>query len=87
MCSLCAPHTVGPVVVAPAEQAVTAKHAVRGITACAAVEYSHHGIRTNAIAPGYTDTAMMDQAGPGTRDYAAKQTPLGRIGTPEDIGK
>ncbi|AXE82247.1 SDR family oxidoreductase [Streptomyces atratus] len=37
---------------------VGSKHAVVGITKAAALEGAAHGIRVNAVAPGYTRTAM-----------------------------
>ena len=39
------------------------------------------GVRVNAITPGWIDTAMAEDAAPD----AARLTPLGRLGTPEEI--
>lgn len=55
----------------------------------AARELGIHGIRVNAIAPGPIDTPMMadTKSIPGYWADIAKHTPLGRIGTPEDIAE
>ncbi len=47
-----------------------------------------YGIRTNAIGPGPTQTAIWDKIGGRDRetwDFFAKKNPLGRISTTEDI--
>lgn len=65
------------------------KHAVAGLTKCAAGEYAADNIRVNAIAPGAVATPM---AGSGTVDLSpgspiANNHPLGRVGTPQDIAQ
>jgi SDR family mycofactocin-dependent oxidoreductase len=42
---------------------VASKHAAVGITRTAAIEYGRHGIRVNAICPGFVDTPMTDWSG------------------------
>ena len=42
-------------------------------------------IRVNAVAPGCIDTDMVRSLGRETMDALAQDTPLGRLGTPEDI--
>jgi NAD(P)-dependent dehydrogenase (short-subunit alcohol dehydrogenase family) len=63
------------------------KHAVEGLTKSAALEAAAFGVRVNAIAPGPTDTAMLDRlTGSAERKaafYAA--VPLKRGGTPAEI--
>jgi NAD(P)-dependent dehydrogenase (short-subunit alcohol dehydrogenase family) len=63
------------------------KHAVEGITKSVAVEAAPFGVRVNAVAPGPTDTGMLDRL-TGTAEkkaafYAA--VPLKRGGRPEEI--
>ncbi|MDR3083922.1 MAG: glucose 1-dehydrogenase [Streptomyces sp.] len=66
---------------------VGSKHAVIGITKTAALEGARHGIRVNAVAPGYTRTGMYERAtGSDTvRDAVNSVLPMGRPGTPEEI--
>lgn len=53
----------------------------------AAAEWGAHGIRVNAVGPGVTDTPMLARAAqlPGWTDGLAERTPLGRLGTADDV--
>lgn len=61
------------------------KAALIGFTRSLALELAPSGIRVNCIAPGVIDTEMLDELPPGIKDTLADETPLRRLGTPEDI--
>jgi NAD(P)-dependent dehydrogenase (short-subunit alcohol dehydrogenase family) len=67
-----------------------AKHGVVGLTRTAAVEHGHNGIRVNAIAPGFTRTAMVmdvvDDPDVDMRQLLAL-APLGRMAEPREIAE
>jgi NAD(P)-dependent dehydrogenase (short-subunit alcohol dehydrogenase family) len=67
----------------------SAKSALLGLTRLLAVEYSPHGVRVNAIAPGWITSDLVRKVfanDPARRDRIISRTPLGRIGEPDDIG-
>lgn len=61
------------------------KHALIGLTRSLAMELAPSNIRVNCVAPGVIDTDMVKVLGGETLKTLAEQTPLGRLGTPEDI--
>jgi len=63
------------------------KGAVIALTRAMAVELAPYGIRVNAVCPGPVFTDMLLEAMPdkSDRQKLAKDTPLGRLGVPEDI--
>ncbi|MFJ3645258.1 SDR family NAD(P)-dependent oxidoreductase [Streptomyces murinus] len=63
------------------------KHAVIGITKAAALEGAAHGIRVNAVAPGFTRTGMYERVtgDDRTREAVNSVLPLHRPGTPEEV--
>ena len=64
------------------------KAGVIGLTKALAKEVAPSKITVNAIAPGCILTDMLtDELDSGTIASLAEETPLGRLGTPEDIAK
>jgi NAD(P)-dependent dehydrogenase (short-subunit alcohol dehydrogenase family) len=65
------------------------KHAVEGLTKAAALESAASGVRVNAVAPGPTDTDMLDRftGDPQRKAALASAVPLGRAGRPEEIAR
>ena len=63
------------------------KAAIIGLTRSLAMELAPSGIRVNCVAPGVIHTDMVDKLGQETIDALREQTPLGRLGTPEDIAQ
>ena len=61
------------------------KAALIGLTRSLAMELAPTGIRANCVCPGVINTDMVQVLGQETLDELAKMTPLGRLGTPEDI--
>jgi len=65
------------------------KSAVTGMVRGLAAELSLKGIRVNAIAPGWIETAALRSALDNDPERTSKilsRTPMGRFGTPEEIG-
>ncbi|MGW0334491.1 SDR family NAD(P)-dependent oxidoreductase [Streptomyces sp. NPDC003011] len=65
------------------------KAAVVQLTKTLATEVGRHGIRVNAVAPGWIRTPMTDRHDPEAQAHTealmARMSPLGRVGEPEDI--
>lgn len=66
---------------------VASKGAVETLTRELARQWAPHGIRVNALAPGYFPTAMNARmvAGPGRLESLMARIPIGREGRPEDL--
>lgn len=62
-----------------------AKAGIIGLTRALAKEVGPSGIRVNCIAPGVVDTPMNAHLSPADLAALAAETPLGRIGRPEEI--
>lgn len=73
----------------------SSKGALMSMTRILAIEYADRNIRVNAICPGVIDTPMnqrnLDKAGNENQEEVRqrwmKATPLGRMGTPEEIAR
>lgn len=61
------------------------KAGVIGLTKALAKEVAPSGVRVNCIAPGVIMTDMMSDYDDKTINELKDETPLGRLGTPEDI--
>jgi NAD(P)-dependent dehydrogenase (short-subunit alcohol dehydrogenase family) len=69
-----------------------AKAGLEGLTRSLALDYAPAGVRVNAVAPGYTDTYLVQewlslQEDPAaTMESVLANIPLGRMATPREIG-
>jgi NAD(P)-dependent dehydrogenase (short-subunit alcohol dehydrogenase family) len=69
-----------------------AKAAMESLVRYFAVDLAKRGITVNAISHGWLEGSMMNSLPPEAQNlirrwHAAGWTPMGRLGTPEDIGK
>ncbi|MET7463583.1 SDR family oxidoreductase [Nonomuraea sp. NPDC005501] len=61
------------------------KAALLGLTVSAAKELGPAGIRVNAVAPGFIETAMLATLDDRARATTVAATPLGRVGLPGEV--
>lgn len=64
---------------------VASKAGLIGLTKTIAREYANRGVTANAVAPGFIETAMTQALPENVRQELAKQIPMGKLGTPEDV--
>ena len=64
-----------------------AKAGVIGLTKALTRELGPSGITVNCVAPGVIATAMNAHLAPGDLAVLAEETPLGRLGTPEEVAR
>jgi 3-oxoacyl-[acyl-carrier protein] reductase len=62
-----------------------AKAGLVALTKSLAREVARHGITVNAVSPGFVDTRLVGDLGEAARQDMARQIPLGRLGSPEEI--
>jgi NAD(P)-dependent dehydrogenase (short-subunit alcohol dehydrogenase family) len=62
------------------------KAAVHQLTKSLAAEWARHGVRVNALAPGYTKTEMAPVDEPRFRRHWIEDAPMERYATPEELG-
>ena len=65
------------------------KGAVAALTRALAIEYASFGIRVNALAPGFIETALTERMlkNPYMNKALLERTPMRRFGTSEDVAK
>jgi 3-oxoacyl-[acyl-carrier protein] reductase len=61
------------------------KGGIDAFTRALARELGRQKIRVNSIAPGYYDTEMTNSLTAEQKQQILRRTPLGRLGTPEDV--
>jgi NAD(P)-dependent dehydrogenase (short-subunit alcohol dehydrogenase family) len=68
---------------------VAAKHGVVGLTKNFAIAWGPRGVRVNCISPGWIETPMtaVIQNAEAIRAQVVSQTPLQRMGKPEEVAK
>jgi NAD(P)-dependent dehydrogenase (short-subunit alcohol dehydrogenase family) len=71
---------------------VASKHAVLGLTKCAALEVAKQNIRVNAVSPAVIQTEMFDRfaeslGGPQAVEYMTSLHPIGRIGQAHEVAE
>jgi NAD(P)-dependent dehydrogenase (short-subunit alcohol dehydrogenase family) len=68
---------------------IAAKHAVIGLTKQFGLDGARDNVRVNAICPGWIETPLIAplKALQPMLDYAVQNTPMGRLGQPEEIAK
>lgn len=69
----------------------SAKAALESLVRYFAVALAKRGITVNAISPGWTEDSVLNTLPPQAQDlirnwHTSGWTPMGRLGTPEDIG-
>jgi 3-oxoacyl-[acyl-carrier protein] reductase len=61
------------------------KAGIIGFTKSLARELGSRGVRANVVAPGYVKTALTDAIPGDAREAMLSNTPLGRLGDPENV--
>ena len=65
----------------------SSKAGMIGLTKSLARELGSRNITVNAVAPGYITTALTDVLSDEYKENAISQTPMGRLGVPEDVAR
>lgn len=64
-----------------------AKAGIHGFTKALAQEVAAKGVTVNTVSPGYIKTEMVAKIAQEVQDKITKTIPVGRFGTPEEIGR
>lgn len=64
-----------------------AKAGIHGFTKALAQEVARKGVTVNTVSPGYIKTAMVAKIAQEIQDQICAGIPVGRFGTPEEIGR
>lgn len=67
-----------------------AKAGVHSLTRALACEWAAHGIRVNAVAPGFIATSMVQglvERGMIDKERLSRRIPMGRLGTPDEVAE
>jgi 3-oxoacyl-[acyl-carrier protein] reductase len=76
---------MGSASLAGAPDYCAAKGAIMAFTRAVAREAASYGVLVNAIAPGFIETPLLDDLDETARRVVKMQTPLARLGVPEEI--
>jgi NAD(P)-dependent dehydrogenase (short-subunit alcohol dehydrogenase family) len=76
---------LGAVAAAGASGYVASKHGIVGLTKVAALDHAAHGVRVNAVGPGFVDTPMLAGRDAGYLAAVAAAHPLGRLARAEEV--
>lgn len=63
------------------------KAGILGLTKSCAREFARRGVRVNAVAPGYIETAMTKDLPESTKTALLERIPLRRLGSPDDVAQ
>lgn len=63
----------------------TSKHGLHGLTASVSRHWGPRGVRAVTVDPAYIATAMADSVSGGGTPELVGRTPVGRLGTPEEV--
>lgn len=62
-----------------------AKGGVKLLTQSLAIDYAPHGIRVNAVCPGYIDTPLLNHIDQEGINHLSAMHPMGRLGKPQEV--
>ncbi|QAY67986.1 SDR family NAD(P)-dependent oxidoreductase [Paenibacillus protaetiae] len=63
------------------------KGGVKLLTQSVGIDYAKHGIRVNAVCPGYIDTPLLSGGNKAFFDHLVSLHPMGRLGQAEEVAK